>query len=59
MRHKKRILYQKTQTQRALPEAQVEITPLQKAPLISCARLLVTYAPPITRGGFLMAANQV
>ena len=38
--------------------AQVETTPLQKAPLISCARLLVTYAPPSTRGGFLMAADQ-
>ena len=38
--------------------AEVKITPIQKVSLISCARPLVTTAPPSARGACLMAADQ-
>ena len=40
------------------PWAKVKITPVQKVSLISCARPLVTTAPPSARGACLMAADQ-
>ena len=42
----------------SLEGAKVKITPIQKVSLISCARPLVTTAPPSARGACLMAADQ-